>query len=339
MSHSSGIAASPALISTFGDANLNNTRFIKVSIQDEVLVAVSTVDIDGTFESDLDKVPTLLEKDHACYVLAKTDEKSIELSGNNWVFMFYVPDIAKVREKMTYASTRANLKKELGSSHFVDEIYSSNQSDFTSKGYKAHKVHQGSSAPLTWEEQQRADEREGGLFVGGGGMYVHGVAFPVEERAVAAIGELLSGSVNYVALSINIADEKIVFQSSSSIDIEQLSTKVPLDEPRFHFFRYAHEHEGEQLNTLIYVFSCPDGSNGTKSAPVKMRMLYSSSKANVESLVTRQNTKVDLKLEVNNGSELSKSAIDSELHPPKPEEKKSFAKPTRPGAGSRKLIK
>jgi hypothetical protein len=37
-------------------------------------------------------------------------------------------------------------------------------------------------------------------------------------------------------------------------------------------------------NVTVYIYSCPDGSNGKKSAPIRMRMLYSSSKANVASI-------------------------------------------------------
>eukprot|EP01132_Coremiostelium_polycephalum_P002442 gene2442-3015_t len=339
MSHSSGILASKDLISEFSLANQGNTRFIKVIIKDDQLVSDKIVESKNDFEQDLDLITELLDKTTPCYILYKTDDKSVELRGNNWIFMLYVPDLAKVRDKMTYASTKSNLKRELGSSHFVDEIYSSNPNDFSKKGYKQHKVHQESSAPLTWEEQQRADEREAGLFVGGGGMYVHGVAFPIEEKAVNAINQYQSGQVNYVQLAINITDEKIIFSESSNISADDLSSKVPLDEPRFHFFKYSHQFEGSNLNSNVFIFSCPDGSSGTKSAPVRMRMLYSSSKANVESLLTRNEEKVDLKLEINAPSEVSESIINSELHPQKQEEKKAFSKPTRPGAGSRKLIK
>ncbi|EGG19368.1 putative protein tyrosine kinase [Cavenderia fasciculata] len=341
MSHQSGITASDELVQAFGNANGGSTRFIKVSIQDEHVVVSKLVDAQGSFEDDLELIPSLLEKDKPCFILAKTDDKSIELRGNNWVFMFYVPDPAKVREKMTYAATRATLKKDLGSAHFVDEVHSTVAADFSKKGYKEHKVHQESSAPLTWDEQQRNDEREGGLFVGGGGsgMYVHGVAFPVEDRALQAVQDFVGGKNNFVELAINIADEKIVYGSSGNTSIDQLQSKINLTEPRFLFFRYTHDHEGDTVNSIIFIFACPDGSNGTTSAPVRQRMLYSSSKANVESLVTKNNIKVDLKLEINSPSELSQSSIDNEIHPPKVEEKKAFSRPTRPGAGSRKLIK
>ncbi|EGC40074.1 hypothetical protein DICPUDRAFT_44803 [Dictyostelium purpureum] len=339
MSHSSGIPASPELIQIFGQAQQDNTRYIKVVIKDDQLVVEAKSDISGDFESDLDSVPSVLDKASPCYILYKRDDKSIELTGYNWIFMFYVPDIAKVREKMTYASTRANLKRELGASHFVDEIYSSKTDDFNKKGYQQHKRHQESEAPLTWDEMQRNDEREGGLFVGGGGngMHVHGISFPVEDKALSAINDFVGKRVNYVELALDIQEEKVIFGSSSNIDINDVSSKISTTEPRFHFFRYSHNHEGDSLDSIIYVFSCPDGSNGTKSAPVRKRMLYSSSKANVEQLLTKQEVKIDLKLEINSPSEISADSIINELHPPKVEEKKAFSKPARPG--QRKLIK
>ena len=56
------------------------------------------------------------------------DEKTpsyicFKLDTTGWLFIAYVPDFAKVRDKMLYASTRAALKKNLGEPHFVDELY------------------------------------------------------------------------------------------------------------------------------------------------------------------------------------------------------------------------
>ncbi|KAK5577048.1 hypothetical protein RB653_001985 [Dictyostelium firmibasis] len=334
MSHSSGIPASKELISTFGSANTGDIRLIKVVIQNDELVVEKTLNVQSDFETDLELAHSVLQKESPCYILFKRDDKSIELTGHNWIFMFFVPDNAKVREKMTYAATRSNLKRELGASHFVDEIYSSNINDFSRKGYKQHKLHQESDAPLTIEEQQRIDEKEQGLFVGGGGsgMHVHGISFPVDSEATTAVSNFINKKFNYIELSVNVDDEKIIFSSSSNIDIEAISSKISSTEPSFHFFRYSHEHEGENLESIIYIYSCPDGSNGTKSAPVRKRMLFSSSKANVEQLVTGHNVKIDLKLEVNSPNEISEESIINELHPPKVEEKKAFSKPSRPGA-------
>jgi len=87
------------------------------------------------------------------------------------------------------------------------------------------------------------------------------------------------------------------------------------------------------------VYSCPDGSGGTKSAPVKLRMLYSSSKANIENILTSLGGKVSVKLEVNTGSEVTEEAIVAILHPKKEEEKKGFAKPKGPTKSGKRLIR
>jgi len=85
----------------------------------------------------------------------------------------------------------------------------------------------------------------------------------------------------------------------------------------------------------LFIYSCPDGSKGTVSAPVKMRMLFSSSKANVSSLA--KDMTIDLKMEVNNGEDVSESEITLLLHPPRAETPKKINKPTP--RGGRRLIK
>lgn len=49
---------------------------------------------------------------------------------------------------------------------------------------------------------------------------------------------------------------------------------------------------------LVFIYSCPDGSGNTKSAPVKLRMLYSTSKANAENVATSTGLEVALKVPI-----------------------------------------
>jgi len=117
-----------------------------------------------------------------------------------------------------------------------------------------------------------------------------------------------------------------------------LPKKISADQPRFHFFAYSHDFEGSQTVSIVFVYSCPDGSKGTKSAPVKMRMLYSSSKANVGEILSSVGGKIDGKLEVNTSEDITEEVVLNLLHPPKEEKKSSFSKPTRAGKGARKLV-
>lgn len=56
------------------------------------------------------------------YLFVRFDEKS-STGEYKWLFLCYVPDNAKVRDKMIYASTRATLTRELGDYRFTDNIY------------------------------------------------------------------------------------------------------------------------------------------------------------------------------------------------------------------------
>ena len=52
-----------------------------------------TVSIDGSLEEDLDKLSDILQDDVPAYILAKLDE-------SGWLAISYVPDNAKVRDKV-----------------------------------------------------------------------------------------------------------------------------------------------------------------------------------------------------------------------------------------------
>jgi twinfilin-like protein len=197
------------------------------------------------------------------------------------------------------------------------------------------------AVPLTLEEEERKRNLEaegGGVYTGGSSTYIHGVAFPLAAGVAGAVNEFRSGSKNYLRLGVDVDKEEITLGDAAQISYDELGGRVPTDLPAFHFFSWTHDHDGASVTSLLYIFSCPDGSHGTKSAPVKARMLYSSSKANVENVVTSNNgPKIDLKLEINSAQELGEAAIRHELHPPPPEVKKTFAKPKRPGRGGARL--
>ncbi len=54
---------------------------------------------------------------------------------------------------MIYASTRSNLKQQLGANFFSDEVFGTVASDFSKKGYEQHVTSKKMEAPLTEQEQ------------------------------------------------------------------------------------------------------------------------------------------------------------------------------------------
>jgi len=336
MSHSSGIPVSQKLRDSFGTAISGNTRLLKVQIENEELVPIATKPTKSDFESDLSLIPDLLDAGVPSYIIAKTDSDQ-----PSFILFFYVPSKSKVKDKMLYASTRSNLKQQLGNNFFADEVFGDQASDFSAQGYKHHLESKRMEAPLTEQEQIKQSEHGSGeIYSGGASTYVHGVAFPVEASATNAVKKMLNGEVDYVQIAIDCDNEKILAtKSEKGVDMDGLRSRIPNDEPRFHFFAYKHDNDGSSVTSYIFVYSCPDGSKGTKSAPVRMRMLYSSSKANVGEIVKSVGGNIDARLEINTGDEINEEELLSTLHPQKAEQAKNFTRPSRPGKGGARLIR
>ena len=211
MSHSSGIDVSDALSSAFADARNNaDVRLLKVQIEDEQINLTGSEPLSGDWEADFALVPNHLDADDCCYILYRTDTEGA--NGFEWLVFSYVPDTAPVRHKMLYASTKDNLKKQLGDSSFRDEIFGTEAADFSLEGYQHHKRSQNAPAPLTDTERQTRREHTLEYHSGPTRAGVHGIAFPLTEEAAARVGEYLAGSISYVQLGLDMDAEVITLE-------------------------------------------------------------------------------------------------------------------------------
>lgn len=346
-SHSSGIPLSEEARAAFSAANHDSqSRILKVQIKDDQLVVVEQVGSDGKpWEEELDKVPALCDPADACYILYRTD---VECDGGyQWALFCYVPDRCKVRQKMLYASTRAELKLSIGSGSFAYDLFGTVPDDFSHKGFDAFVTMQKSEAPLTESEEARlAEIMQSSAEVGDGGasqsVIVHGVSFAPHEEAKTAIARVLdpNESENYAQLGLDESTEKIILRKTCTLALSDIQSVIPNDIPAFHVLRYSHEHEGNHLDSVVFIYSCPDGSGNTKSAPVKSRMIYSSSKQGIETLMEEAGHKPDLKMEINDGEvDISEEIVINKIHPPPVVKKASFAKPKAGGRGPRRLVR
>ncbi|KAF5373181.1 hypothetical protein D9758_001635 [Tetrapyrgos nigripes] len=281
MSASSGITVSPELTSTFSEAvESQQTRFLKISILNESLVHDLSVPLQGTLESDFANLREILEDNVPAYVLAKTD------SPNQWTAIYYVPDTAKVREKMLYASTRSSLLKSLGSTLFNDSIFATSKDDLTPEAYKAHLAHLAAPKPLSAREKElediKAAERESGTstpYEGARKMASplvtgHGLNWSEEvEQAVKALGE--DEEEKILVIMIDVKTETLKLSNTITGGASSLKTALPSSEPCYAFFAWNHSYSNSPKRELVFIYSCPSTS------PVKHRMIYSSGSAAV----------------------------------------------------------
>jgi twinfilin-like protein len=113
--------------------------------------------------------------------------------------------------------------------------------------------------------------------------------------------------------------------SSSSTPISALSATISATEPRYSFYRYAHDYNGASQSPILFIYTCPSGSK------IKERMLYAaSSRSAVQVAESEAGLKIQKKIEASSPDEISEETIDADLHP-KVEVKKAFERPRRPG--------
>ena len=169
----------------------SSTFGLVVSIEKEALVPVSTLSSNGpSFESNLSSFQPHIKPDVPLYLLLRRYE-----DAPHFVAVTYVPDNAKVRQKMLFASTRLTLVRELGSEHFRESIYTTEPDELTPAGFKKLDAHNSLEAPLTREEEElgkvkKAEQEAGG---GTGAREIHlskTFAMPITDDALAAMKEV-----------------------------------------------------------------------------------------------------------------------------------------------------
>ncbi|KAK3101737.1 hypothetical protein FSP39_005974 [Pinctada imbricata] len=278
-----------------------------------------------------------LEEKQPCYILYRLDSKNS--MGFEWIFISWSPDFSPVREKMLYAATRATLKKEFGGGQIREEVFGTAKDDVCLEGYKKHLTSQKAPAPLTFAEEELKIIKENEVNTAGvqdKHQTVSGVSFPMTEEARQKVQELRDGLMTYVQLRLNLDKEIIEFADAvEDMKVGNLPSKVPTDQARYHLFIFKHSHEGDYLESIVFVYSMP----GYKCS-IKERMLYSSCKSPLIDDLEGMGLEIAKKLEIDDPKELSEENIYDELHPKKNVATQKFAKPKGPaGRGPRRMNK
>lgn len=304
-------------------------------------------------------VEPLIEENTPCYIFFRLDTKSS--IGYEWLLMSYTPDTATIRQKMLYASTKATMKKEFGSPHIKEEYHATSQRETTLFQYKKHKKAMEAPAPLTQREEEmleiRRNEVQTEISTETRHKTLGGISCALTEAATAAIKDTVRGSYNYLQFKIDLKEEKIHLVKAGNVDIEKLPKEIPDDEARYHVYLFKHTHEGDFLESFIFIYSMP----GYK-CPIKERMMYSSCKALFVEKIQDLGLTIDKKvsspiassfrfyhscflvsfcqLEIDSGSEINEEYFQEELHPKTLLHRPAFAKPQGPkNRGAKRLTR
>uniref|UniRef100_A0A8C7ZXL3 Twinfilin-1 n=1 Tax=Oryzias sinensis TaxID=183150 RepID=A0A8C7ZXL3_9TELE len=308
-------------------------RALKIVIEDEQLSLGTTRKASKKWDQEYDSlVLPLLDDDMPCYILYRLD--STNNQGFEWILLAWSPDHSMVRHKMLYAATRATLKKEFGGGHIKDELFGTAKEDLNLSGYRKYLTSQSAPLPLTAAEEElrqiKLSEVQTDISVDTKQQTLQGVAFPIGKDAAEALKRFREKKINYVQLQINAEREMIHLCNTEPTEVKDLPKRIPKDSPRYHFFLYKHSHEGDYLESTVFIYSMP----GYKCS-IRERMLYSSCKNNLIDMVENNlQIEIEKKLEIESGEELTSDFLYEEVHPKQHAHKQAFAKPKGP-AGKR----
>ncbi|XP_062944010.1 twinfilin-1-like [Cynocephalus volans] len=241
---------------------------------------------------------------------------------------------------MLYAATRATLKKKFGGGHIKDEVFGTVKENVSLQGYKKYFLSQSSPAPLTASEEElrqiKINEVQTYMGVDNKHQTPQGVAerttFPISREAFQALEKLNNRQLNYVLLEIDIKNEIIILANTTNTELKDLPKRIPKDSACYHFFLYKHSHEGDYLESIVFIYSMPG-----YTCSVREQMLCSSCKSPLLEIVERQlQMDVIRKIEIDDGDELTADFLYEEVHPKQHAHKQSFAKP-KGSAGKRRI--
>ncbi|XP_060621836.2 twinfilin-2 [Anolis sagrei] len=340
MTHQTGIHATTELKDFFAKARNGSIRLIKIVIKDEQLVLGAYKELSRRWDKDYDSfVLPLLDELEPCYILYRLDTQNAQ--GYEWLFISWSPDNSPVRLKMLYAATRATVKKEFGGGHVKDELFGTVKEDVSLSGYQKHVSSCSAPAPLTAAEQElqqiRINEVKTEISVESKHQTLQGLAFPLQPEAQQAIQLLKQKKINYIQLKLDLERETIELVHTNATEIADLPKRIPQDSARYHFFLYKHSHEGDYLESVVFIYSMP----GYKCS-IKERMLYSSCKSRLLDTVEQDFClEIAKKIEIDDGAELTAEFLYDEVHPKQHAFKQAFAKPKGPVGkrGQKRLIK
>ncbi|XP_067424189.1 WD repeat-containing protein 82 isoform X1 [Emydura macquarii macquarii] len=324
----------------FAKARNGSIRLIKVIIEDEQLVLGAYKEPSRHWDKDYDSfILPLLDEQQPCYILYRLDTQNAQ--GFEWLFISWSPDNSPVRLKMLYAATRATVKKEFGGGHIKDELFGTVKEDISLSGYQKHVSSCSAPAPLTAAEQElqqiRINEVKTEISVESKHQTLQGLAFPLQPDAQQAIQLLKQKKINYIQLKLDLERETIDLVHTNATEIADLPKRIPQDSARYHFFLYKHSHEGDYLESVVFIYSMPGYKCG-----IKERMLYSSCKSRLLDTVEQQfSLEITKKIEIEDGAELTAEFLYDEVHPKQHAFKQAFAKPKGPVGkrGQKRLIK
>lgn len=238
-----------------------------------------------------------------------------ELDDKSWLQILYLPDSAKVKDKMLYASTLGSLKESFGVTRVSDSFTVSSTHEM--RWFKIQKDHldKGDKNDLLSEKEkaiincQRQEETARAYLVKNqpAGIQSGALDFRLSPEAEQAIGsDFVNGFKNFVVLKLDVQNEIINLVQSynfseSDLAAGKLSQAIITDSASYNLLKFG--HAGTDYNIF---FMCMPSNAGLK---IKEKMLNASCKNAMTGRINNYGIRLDHNLEIDDGSEVANAEL------------------------------
>jgi twinfilin-like protein len=243
--------------------------------------------------------------------------------------MCYIPNASPVRSKMVYASSKAALKSGLGNDKFVHDYNVTTKEEITIDDYAGSLKGVGQEVVMSSDERmyhETRHEHSQGSSEGKVSAIV-GVPIKVADSTLEALKGIKSGKHATVELIIDPNTETLSSATPNNTPLGSL--KYPEREPRYFVHSFQHTHDGQSQTKLLFIYYCPN-----KAIP-KLKMLYSTCKANIIKIFESLAITDVHNLEANEPDELTEELVLADIHPAAAEDR-GFKKIAARGRGQAK---
>lgn len=314
-----------------------DARAVHLKINGETIVLDKTLgSLTQPVSSSFDALQQQVSTDTATFILFNLGEK--------WLLIAWVPDMAQVRSKMLYSSSKDHVKKTLGLTSFSGDYYANDTTDLKWDAYSASLI---KVVSLNEREEVLEQEKQDKIADGGGqvtaGAAMGVVPFTLTSEATALLTKFKSGKLHFVSLglgdkcTINVTEG---FDGSGvnivgAVGSATLADKLVQDSPSFVCVRCVGQIAGSTVEAFVY--SCPENSQ------VRNKMSFSTAKTAALSEMKRVGVVFEKNFEITEASEVDdvlKSIVEGEkIGATSAAAEIKHKKPSRPGKGRARQIK
>ena len=274
-------------------------RGLKIVIQTETLVVDAKYSRTASASIDFQTYVTDgLDADKPAIVLYCAADTADERAS--WILLSYIPDTARVREKMLYSTCREDLKRGLGTSFFKGEYGANEPSELSWDAMSHYFARDRSELFLTerekmlQEETKRIDSET--VFTKTNMMAVLPFTIAPELIEKLAIIKTNEGEFNWIEIIFENETLKLSGTDNVNKDDTSWAKYIRSEEPRFYIFCLPKIDSEETV--LFLCFFCPE------TAPVRLKMTMSSSKATLIAHITSLGLKFKKTFEVQEPGEI-----------------------------------